>query len=73
MAFASAAGRVFGFVVCRAVRLLPFRVYFYQVFTVVPLDGAAVRFEFALVLSGIASVGPGTGFGRKICPKSVKC
>ena len=44
MAFASAAGRVFGFVVCRAVRLLPFRVYFYQIFTVVPLDGAAVRF-----------------------------
>ena len=72
-AFAPAAGCVFGFVVRRAVRLLPFRVYFYQVFTVVPLDGATGRFEFALVLFGVASVGPGAGFSRRVYPKSVEC
>ena len=73
MAFAPAVSCVFGFVVRRAVRLLPLRVYSYQIFTVVPLDGATVRFEFALVLFGVASVGPGAGFGRRVYPKSVEC
>ena len=72
-AFAPAAGCVFGFVVRRAVRLLPFRIYFYQICTVVPLDGATVRFEFALVLFGVTSVGPGAGSGRRVYPKSVEC
>ena len=72
MAFAPAVNCVFGFVVRRA-GLRPFRVYFYPVFTMVPLDGATVRFEFALVLSGVASVGPGAGFGRRVYPKSVEC
>ena len=72
MAFAPAVNCVFGFVVRRA-GLVPFRVYFYQIFTVVPLDGASVRFKFALVLFGVASVGPGAGFGSRVYPKSVEC
>ena len=73
-AFAPAAGCVFGFVVRRAVRLhVPLCVNFYSVFSVVPQDGTTVRFEFAFVLFGVASVGPGAGFGRRVYPKSVEC